>query len=83
VDGMAGALKSRAKMDQVVDLLLTGGWREDGKTRTEIVRMPTTSTPVLCGGKTGGKLTTFGGRLRYTKDIERRADQVVGKGSAP
>jgi len=50
--------------EQIIQELLAIGWIEDGITRQEIVRIPTMDCPTSCGGKAGGKLASFGGRIR-------------------
>lgn len=47
-------------------------WQADGETATQEVRIPTREAPVGNRGKSGGKLTTLGGRTRY-----RRGDRFV------
>lgn len=49
--------------------LLDHGWTEAGLTRSEVVRIPTSQSPVF--GGIGGELRAFGGRARFAKG-ERR-----------
>jgi hypothetical protein len=49
--------------DAIVAALLRLGWVEDGRTRSETVRVPTIGNP--CFGGIGGEIRTFGGRVRY------------------
>jgi hypothetical protein len=56
-------------MEKVIELVQRFGFKPDGETRTETVRIPTTRVPLTCGGKGGGEIRTFGGRQRF-----RRAD---------
>ncbi len=50
-------------MAAVIDALLQAGFLPDGETRTEVVRVPTTSSPLF--GLSGGELAKFGGRQRF------------------
>lgn len=52
-------------MASAIDALLGAGFEPDGKTREEIVRVPTQGSPLL--GRSGGELAKFGGRRRFTK----------------
>ena len=62
-----------SSMVQVVSLLLQSGFREAGTTRVEQLRIPTTRSPVSGHGRNppGGELTTFGGRLRFSRGKQR------------
>lgn len=64
-------------VQEVIGILTAAGWTEDGRTRTETVRIPTTKNPVYGrGAYSGGEVRTFGGRLRFAKG-DRRV--TVGK----
>lgn len=57
--------KSQQNLALVFDMLLKSGFALDGKTKEEIVRIPTTKSPLF--GKSGGELSKFGGRQRFVK----------------
>jgi hypothetical protein len=57
--------KTQEAKAAVIQSLLDHGFEPDGETRTEIVRIPTSSSPMY--GKSGGELAKFGGRLRFAK----------------
>lgn len=59
------ATKSELAMASVIDLLLASKFTQNGHTREEIVRIPTSKSPLL--GKSGGELAKFGGRQRFGK----------------
>ena len=50
-------------MQKTIETLLSEGFSEVGLTKVEIVRVPTITVPVF--GGSGGKLTKFGGRLKF------------------
>lgn len=54
-------------MEEIIDELIRMGWERDGETRRETVRIPTHDAPLGNHGKSGGKITTFGGRIRLRK----------------
>ena len=47
----------------VIAVLLEAGFVGDGQTRTQTVRIPTQEAPLH--GRGGGRLATFGGRVRF------------------
>lgn len=55
--------KAQESMAAVIDALLLAGFAPDGETRTEVVRIPTSKSPLF--GQSGGELAKFGGRLRF------------------
>lgn len=57
--------KSQQNLALAINTLLNAGFALDGNTREEIVRMPTTKSPLF--GKSGGELAKFGGRQRFVK----------------
>lgn len=58
--------KSEQAMADTIQILLAAGFKPDGQTRIEHVRVPTKESPIL--GGTGGVIASFGGRERYTKE---------------
>lgn len=56
-------------MQIVIDMLLANGWKPDGQTQQDLVRIPTTRSPVF--GGIGGELKTFGGRKRFARGNKR------------
>lgn len=58
--------KGQQAMAAVIDLMLASGFRPDGETHQETVRVPTKDSPLY--GRSGGQLATFGGRQRFAKD---------------
>jgi len=60
--------KSEQAMADVINALQFAGFVEDGATREEVVRVPTTNSPLFGKiGKNGGALALFGGRMRFAK----------------
>ena len=60
---------SESKVDHVevmVGLLSERGFRADGFTDSQTVRIPTVRAPVF--GGIGGEVATFGGRRRFKRD---------------
>lgn len=57
--------KSHQQLTLVINQLIKCGFVLDGSTREEVVRVPTSKSPLL--GKSGGELTKFGGRQRFAK----------------
>ncbi len=64
-------------VQNVIDALLKRGFVANGQTRQETVRIPTMRSPATCGGKAGGELATFGGRMRFAHPSGLKA--TVGK----
>lgn len=56
-------------VDEVVAMLKGRGWRVNGHTPSETVRIPTMRAPVF--GGIGGEVRTFGGRIRLEKGDRR------------
>lgn len=56
---------TKTTVDQVVDVLVRAGFAQDGHTRQEHVRIPTTASPVF--GGIGGERRTLGGRQRWVQ----------------
>lgn len=50
-------------MEEAIAILLILGWKPDGETNRDSVRIPTTRSPIY--GGIGGEVRTFGGRKRY------------------
>jgi hypothetical protein len=61
----AGPAKAQLAQEAAIKAVLAAGFVADGETRSETVRMPTMDCPVSNRGKSGGELTTFGGRQRF------------------
>jgi hypothetical protein len=50
---------------RIINALTQSGWVADGYTSCTTVRMPTRNSPLY--GRSGGKLVSFGGRVRLKK----------------
>lgn len=59
------AIRGEKEMGEVIQVLLDAGFIPDGATREEVVRIPTTKSPLY--GGSGGELAKFGGRQRFIK----------------
>lgn len=59
------ANKSEQAMGAVIDALLSAGFKPDGHTREETVRVATAASPVF--GRSGGELAKSGGRQRFSQ----------------
>lgn len=57
--------KSQQSLALAIETLLSSGFALDGNAREDIVRVPTTKSPLF--GKSGGELAKFGGRQRFVK----------------
>lgn len=62
---MTDMTKSELAQAAAIEAVLAAGFVADGETRSETVRIPTERCPVLCRGKMGGEIATFGGRPRF------------------
>lgn len=78
MEGDNAVPKQPAYVEAVINVLLELAFFPDGFTAEQRVRIPTTAAPVY--GGIGGKLATFGGRQRFSKE-NCPIRVTVGKGT--